>query len=120
IITPVTDRQIALWQNAPSRLMQYLIKEMTSTITDTPVATPDFSSNPERIIQLLAGELGVRPAQIAATVQLLDEGATVPFIARYRKEVTGGLDDTVLRNLEVRLIYVRELESRRTAILESI
>lgn len=100
--------------------MQYLIKEMTSTITDTPVATPDFSSNPERIIQLLAGELGVRPAQIAATVQLLDEGATVPFIARYRKEVTGGLDDTVLRNLEVRLIYVRELESRRTAILESI
>src|SRR3546814_2058593 len=59
-------------------------------------------------------------SDLAATVELLDGGATVPFIARYRKEVTGGLDDTVLRNLEVRLIYMRELESRRTAILESI
>ncbi|MFT0850837.1 Tex family protein [Achromobacter sp. F4_2707] len=87
---------------------------------ETPEATPDFSSDPARIIEQLADELAVRPAQIAATVQLLDEGATVPFIARYRKEVTGGLDDTVLRNLEVRLIYVRELEARRTAILESI
>src|SRR5690606_4075079 len=54
------------------------------------------------------------------TVALLDDGATVPFIARYRKEATGGLDDTVLRNLEVRLAYVRELESRRAAVLESI
>ena len=71
-------------------------------------------------MQLLAAELGVRPAQVAATVTLLDEGATVPFIARYRKEVTGGLDDTVLRNLEARLVYVRELEARRTSILESI
>lgn len=99
-----------------------------TTQTDTTAANagetlldmPDFSSDPQRIVQLLATELGVRPAQIAATVQLLDEGATVPFIARYRKEVTGGLDDTILRNLEVRLIYVRELETRRTAILESI
>jgi len=90
------------------------------TNPETPAATPDFSSDPYRIIQLLATELGVRPAQIEATVQLLDEGATVPFIARYRKEATGGLDDTVLRNLEVRLIYVRELEARRSAILESI
>src|SRR3546814_19400659 len=73
-----------------------------------------------RIVALLASELGVRTAQVAATVELLDGGATVPFIARYRKEVTGGLDDTVLRNLEVRLIYMRELESRRTAFLESI
>ncbi len=86
----------------------------------TPEATPDFSADPARIIGMLATELGVRPAQISATVQLLDEGATVPFIARYRKEVTGGLDDTVLRNLEVRLIYARELEARRSAILESI
>ncbi|MFA7670529.1 MAG: Tex-like N-terminal domain-containing protein, partial [Burkholderiaceae bacterium] len=90
------------------------------TQPETPVTTPDFSSDPERLVQQLATELGVRAAQISATVQLLDEGATVPFIARYRKEVTGGLDDTVLRNLEVRLIYVRELEARRTAILESI
>src|SRR5690554_477218 len=90
------------------------------THPETPEATPDFSADPTRIIAQLASELQVRPAQVTATVQLLDEGATVPFIARYRKEVTGGLDDTVLRNLEVRLIYVRELEARRTAILESI
>src|SRR5690606_16367636 len=72
------------------------------------------------IIALLAGELGAKPQQIAAAIELLDGGATVPFIARYRKEATGGLDDTVLRNLEVRLIYVRELEERRAAVLESI
>ena len=73
-----------------------------------------------RIVALLATELGVRANQIAAAVELLDDGATVPFIARYRKEATGGLDDTVLRNLEVRLGYLRELEERRGAILESI
>ena len=77
-------------------------------------------SSPERIVNLIAQELGVRSAQVAAAVDLLDNGATVPFIARYRKEVTGGLDDTQLRNLEVRLLYVRELESRREAILQSI
>ncbi len=60
----------------------------------------------------LADELACREAQVTAAVQLLDEGATVPFIARYRKEVTGGLDDTQLRNLEVRLRYLRELEDR--------
>lgn len=76
--------------------------------------------DPARIIALLAAELNVRASQIEATVSLLDDGATVPFIARYRKEATGGLDDTVLRNLEVRLAYVRELESRRAAVLESI
>lgn len=73
-----------------------------------------------RIIQQLADELSVRANQVSAAVGLMDEGATVPFIARYRKEITGGLDDTVLRQLEVRLLYVRELEARRLAILESI
>ncbi|CAM5183978.1 RNA-binding transcriptional accessory protein [Oligella ureolytica] len=73
-----------------------------------------------RIIQQLADELSVKASQVSAAVGLMDEGATVPFIARYRKEVTGGLDDTVLRQLEVRLLYVRELEERRLAILESI
>lgn len=68
----------------------------------------------------IATELGVNPQQVIATVGLLDEGATVPFIARYRKEVTGGLDDTQLRNLEERLGYLRELEERRAAILSSI
>jgi len=68
----------------------------------------------------IAAELGVRPSQVIATVQLIDEGATVPFIARYRKEVTGNLDDTQLRTLEERLTYLRELEERRAAIVASI
>ncbi|MBI5785878.1 MAG: RNA-binding transcriptional accessory protein [Rhodocyclales bacterium] len=68
----------------------------------------------------IAEELGARPQQVFAAVQLLDEGATVPFISRYRKEATGGLDDTQLRTLEERLGYLRELEERRTAILASI
>jgi len=72
------------------------------------------------IEQRIAAELGVRPAQVSAAVSLIDEGSTVPFIARYRKEATGGLDDTQLRNLEERLGYLRELEERRTAILASI
>ena len=68
----------------------------------------------------IAQELGVREAQVAATVGLLDGGATVPFIARYRKEVTGALDDAQLRALEERLTYLRELEERRGAILKSV
>ena len=72
------------------------------------------------IEQRLAAELSARPAQVAAAVALLDEGATVPFIARYRKEATGGLDDIQLRLLEERLRYLRELEERRTAIVASI
>jgi len=73
-----------------------------------------------RIIAQLAQELGVVQSQIKAAVDLLDEGATVPFIARYRKEATGGLDDAVLRDLQERLVYLRELEERRSTILESI
>jgi len=73
-----------------------------------------------RIAGTIAAEIGAQPAQAVAAIALLDEGATVPFIARYRKEVTGGLDDTQLRNLEVRLAYLRELEDRRAAILSSI
>ena len=69
---------------------------------------------------LIATELSVQPRQVAAAVALLDEGSTVPFIARYRKEVTGGLDDTQLRNLEERLRYLRELVERRETILKSI
>ncbi|CAB3803234.1 Protein YhgF [Paraburkholderia ultramafica] len=73
-----------------------------------------------KIVQRIAAELSVQPRQVAAAVQLLDEGATVPFIARYRKEVTDNLDDTQLRNLEERLLYLRELEDRRAAIIASI
>jgi uncharacterized protein len=72
------------------------------------------------INQRIAGELGVAVNQIAAAVALMDEGATVPFIARYRKERTGGLDDTQLRTLEGRLSYLRELEQRRASVLKSI
>jgi len=72
------------------------------------------------IEQRLALELVAKPVQVAAAIALLDEGATVPFIARYRKEATGGLDDTQLRLLEERLRYLRELEDRRAAIISSI
>ena len=72
------------------------------------------------INQTIARELTVRPEQVTAAVTLLDDGNTVPFIARYRKEVTGGLDDTQLRNLESRLGYLREMEDRRQVILKSI
>ncbi|MGI2027674.1 Tex family protein [Endozoicomonas acroporae] len=74
----------------------------------------------QSISQRIADELGARPEQVTSAVQLLDDGSTVPFIARYRKEVTGGLDDTQLRTLEERLRYLRELEERREAILKSI
>ena len=68
----------------------------------------------------ISEELGVREQQVAASIALLDEGATVPFISRYRKEVTGGLDDLQLRDLEVRLRYLRELQERKRVILASI
>jgi len=74
----------------------------------------------QKIVSLIAAELSVQPRQVAAAVELLDEGATVPFIARYRKEVTGNLDDTQLRALEERLLYLRDMEERRAAILASI
>ena len=80
----------------------------------------------DSINQRIAAELSalgatrILPQQVAAAVALLDEGSTVPFIARYRKEVTGSLDDTQLRHLEERLRYLRELDERRAAILASI
>jgi len=72
------------------------------------------------IEQRLANEISAQPQQVGAAIQLLDEGATVPFIARYRKEVTGGLDDAQLRLLETRLAYLRELEDRRKSIIAAI
>ncbi|MFA7438164.1 MAG: Tex family protein [Castellaniella sp.] len=101
-----------LWQNAP--LIPIL--DGHNALTDPTPSTETLQA----IIRQLATELDARPAQIQAAVQLLDSGATVPFIARYRKEVTGGLDDTVLRQLETRLAYLRELEERRAAVLGSI
>lgn len=74
----------------------------------------------QSIEERIAKDIAAQPAQVHAAVALLDEGATVPFIARYRKEVTGGLDDTQLRLLEERLSYLRELEERRTTVIASI
>lgn len=73
-----------------------------------------------RIFQTIAREIEASLSQVASAAHLLDEGATVPFIARYRKEVTGGLDDSQLRNLQERLVYLREMEDRRSAVIESI
>lgn len=74
----------------------------------------------QRLRVQLATELGVMPQQVAVTMQLLSEGSTIPFIARYRKEVTGGLDDAILRQLEIRLLYLQELEARRDVVLASV
>ncbi|UTZ20508.1 Tex family protein [Vibrio campbellii] len=74
----------------------------------------------QAICRMIAQELNVRPEQVNAAVTLIDDGNTVPFIARYRKEVTGGLDDTQLRTLDSRLSYLRELDDRRQTILKSI
>ncbi|MGC3975585.1 MAG: Tex-like N-terminal domain-containing protein [Nitrospira sp.] len=87
----------------------------------TASTTPTISAEAQqRIVDLLANELGVTSPQVSAAVTLLDGGATVPFIARYRKEATNNLDDTHLRTLEERLLYLRELEERRQTILASI
>ncbi|MFN4169521.1 MAG: Tex-like N-terminal domain-containing protein, partial [Pannonibacter phragmitetus] len=95
----------------------------TPGFTATPASGKKAQVSPEvalRIARRIAEEIGCQPNQVNATVQMLDEGSTVPFIARYRKEATGGLDDTQLRKLEERLIYLREMEDRRAAIVRSI
>ncbi len=79
-----------------------------------------MSADNARLAPTIASEINARAEQVKAAIQLLDEGATVPFIARYRKEVTGGLDDTQLRTLAERLSYLRELNSRRASIVDSI
>ncbi|RWE35852.1 MAG: RNA-binding transcriptional accessory protein, partial [Mesorhizobium sp.] len=79
-----------------------------------------MASDIKRIAAIIAAEIKARPEQAVAAIGLLDEGATVPFVARYRKEVTGGLDDTQLRDLAERLAYLRELDARRDTILGSI
>ena len=107
--------------------------DVTKGVTPSPVSAAAATSNTQafaspvtpaqaeaRIIAQLALELSVRAQQVAAVIELLKDGATVPFIARYRKEATGGLDDTVLRNLDARLLYLRDLEERRAAVLASI
>jgi uncharacterized protein len=90
--------------------------------SSAPAANPQATSaeTAQRIARRIADEIACQPAQVNAVVTMLDEGSTVPFIARYRKEATGGLDDTQLRKLEERLIYLRELEDRRAAIVKSI
>src|ERR1700704_371514 len=87
---------------------------------DSSAATASERLHVANIHRQIAEELGVREQQVEATVALLDGGATVPFVARYRKEITGALDDAQLRTLEERLNYLRELEERRVAILNSV
>src|SRR6202041_1402688 len=93
---------------------------MSPRSTNISVATAFERFRVANINRQIADELGVREQQVEATVALLDGGATVPFVARYRKEITGALDDTQLRTLEERLTYLRELEERRAVVLESI
>lgn len=85
-----------------------------------PMSTPEPQATTATIAAHIAAELTVQPRQVQAAVDLLDGGATVPFVARYRKEATGALDDTQLRTLEKRLAYLRDLEARRATVLRSI
>lgn len=97
------------------------MSDLTSVASSSPAKASKLSADIAlRISQRISGEIGCAPGQVNSAVQLLDEGSTVPFIARYRKEATGGLDDTQLRTLEERLIYMREMEDRRKAIVKSI
>jgi uncharacterized protein len=93
------------------------VQPQQSPAENTPPTGP---AQARAIQQRIADELGVRPGQVAAAVDLLDGGSTVPFVARYRKEATGSLDDAQLRTLEERLRYLRELEERRAVVLDSI
>ena len=74
----------------------------------------------DKIIQTIAGEFNIKPVQVENTVKLIDEGNTIPFIARYRKEVTGNLSDEVLRDLNDRLTYLRNLKKRKEEVIKSI
>jgi uncharacterized protein len=99
------------------------VEEPVQTAVSKPAGTAEGAVPARALVPVdrrIADELGVRAEQVAAAIELLDGGATVPFIARYRKEVTGALDDAQLRTLEERLRYLRELDERRGAILESI
>ena len=111
----------ALWQYPPSlsSAARFCIVRVFST-HPTPRSPMSAQTTEQRIAEKIAEEIGCRPQQVLATAALLDEAATVPFIARYRKEVTGGLDDIQLRLLDERLTYLRELEERRVGILASI
>src|SRR5690606_31792181 len=104
MIPALTQAATQVWQNAPLDLLifAFLMTDVSVSNNDSTITLP--AADPLRIVSQLAEELGVRAAQVASAVELLDDGSTVPFIARYRKEATGGLDDTVLRNLEVRLL----------------
>jgi uncharacterized protein len=97
-----------------------MVHKRPAAASDSPAAIGSERLRVANINRQIAAELGVREQQVEATVALLDGGATVPFVARYRKEITGALDDAQLRNLEERLNYLRELEARRIAILESV
>src|SRR6202171_1202134 len=97
-----------------------MVHKRLAAAGDSPAAMAAERARVANINRQIAEELGVREQQVEATVALLDGGATVPFVARYRKEITGALDDAQLRNLEERLNYLRELEERRTAILNSV
>ena len=74
----------------------------------------------DKIIQTIAGEFNIRPVQVENTIKLIDEGNTIPFIARYRKEVTGNLSDEILRDLNERLTYLRNLEKRKEEVIKII
>src|SRR5690606_19935200 len=120
-LTPRHARAARLVNGYRARRRRGTIAGSAAPPPDARLPMPDVSpALARKIAQTIADEIGAQRGQVEAAVALLDDGATVPFIARYRKEATGGLDDTQLRDLEGRLAYLRELEDRRAAILASI
>ncbi len=103
----------------PPRVVSAGVTTASETVNADSTGTPS-TVGPASVSRRIADELGVRDEQVRAAVELLDGGSTVPFVARYRKEVTGGLDDAQLRQLDERLHYLRELDERRASIIESI
>src|SRR5688500_6185590 len=102
------SRTESAWHSLPALHISRPVRSLQSR---------EMSTDIKRIAGIIAAEITAKSDQVVAAIGLLDEGATVPFIARYRKEVTGGLDDTQLRTLAERLVYLRELDARRDAIL---
>ncbi|GAA1915561.1 Tex family protein [Streptantibioticus ferralitis] len=117
---PLRDKAGTAPAQCTAKLSEAEEAERIVTTTSIGSTGENATGSTESIGRTIAEELGVREGQVKAAVDLLDGGATVPFIARYRKEATGALDDAQLRTLEERLRYLRELEERRAAILESI
>ena len=101
-------------------MYNFMVKNTNRVMYNIALLLIKEGKNMDKISSTIALELGIKPKQVESTIALIDEGNTIPFIARYRKEVTGGLSDETLRQFDERLTYLRNLEQRKEEILKSI